>query len=695
MRPLFLTSRRHYNSPLDKNNQKGEPFAQLVAYLSHKEMLLVLDNFEQLLPDGCEVLTTIMQQAAEVKLLVTSRERLALPGEWVVEVTSLPVPDADIYERSDEKIDEYSAVELFVQETKRLRGEFDITEGNREDVGRIVRVVGGIPLAIELAAAWTRLLSCAEIAAELAQTLDFLAGSGLRLPARHRSLRVVFEHTWARLTVREQDVLRRLSVFAGDFPHQAAQQVAGATLPLLLSLMDKSLLRRSSSGRLEMHAIVRQYAAEKLSSLENETRNAHATYYLALSERAKPELSGTQANKWLDRLAIEQDNLRAALTWSLTHAPEMALQLASTTWDFWDIRAQWHEGRSWIDRVLAKTASNENSYARGELLLGAARFALHQGENETARIRLSQAKANFDALGDKKNLSRTLSELGRLSWRVGEYAAAESYLEETLKLSRQIEDDAQVARVLGNLGFLAWRRSDYTVAQAFLEESLALKQELGSQEIGTALNNLGLVAEAQGNYLAAARYFNKALEIFRKEGNQWGIAVELYNLGNVACAKGALQTASTQYQKALEQFEEQGSKWSISDALCGLADVELLSGPSRIKKAQTLYKKSLTLAQTLNKHEAIISTVVGLAKSLEAPKRTQDAVRVLAAVKAFQTAKEARMATTARRLYEEALADARTILDEPAFEAIWAEGSAMTIEEAIEYVLEQVQTNTR
>ncbi|MGB0387527.1 MAG: tetratricopeptide repeat protein [Ardenticatenaceae bacterium] len=673
-------------------DQKGEPLGQLVGALSDKEMLLVLDNFEQLLPDGCQVLTAIMQQAAEVKLLVTSRERLALRGEWVVEVASLPVPDAHSYERSTEKIDQYSAVELFVQETERIRGEFDITSQNRASVGRIVQLVGGIPLAIELAAAWTRLLSCAEIAAELEHTLDFLAGSGLRVPARHRSLRIVFEHTWARLTVREQDVLRRLSVFAGDFPRQAAQPVAGATLPLLLSLMDKSLLRRTPAGRLEMHQIVRQYAAEKLSSLQNETLYAHVTYYLGLGEQAKPEFEGAEANKWLDRLAIEQDNLRAALTWSLTQAPEMALQLTSTIWDFWDIRAHWHEGRNWLDRVLAKTASNENSLARGEVLLGAARFALHQGENETARKRLSQAEASFNALGDKKNLARTLSELGRLSWRLGESAAAESYLEETLTLSRQIEDHAQVARVLSNLGLLAWGRSDYSVAQALLEESLALKQELGSQEIGIPFNNLGLVAEAQGNYLAAERYFNKGLQIFRKEGNKWGIAVQLYNLGNVATATGALQTARTHYQDSLSLFEEQGSKWGMSEALCGLADVELLSGPSRIKKAQALYKKSLTLAQKLNKHETIISNLVGLAKSLtnSTPERTQDVVRLLAAVKAFQTAKEARMATTARQLYEQTRASALTTLDEPAFEAAWAEGAAMTIEEAIDYVLERV-----
>ncbi|MGB0384164.1 MAG: AfsR/SARP family transcriptional regulator, partial [Ardenticatenaceae bacterium] len=670
----------------DKNNQKGKPLSQLVGYLSDKEMLLVVDNFEQLLPHGCDVLAAIMQQAAEVKLLVTSRQRLALRGEWVVEVASLPVPNAHSYERSTEKIDQYSAVELFVQETERIRGEFDITERNPADVGRIVRLVGGIPLAIELAAAWTRLLSCAEIAAELEHTLDFLADSGLKVPTRHRSLRIVFEHTWARLTVREQDVLRRLSVFAGDFPRQAAQQVAGATLPLLLSLMDKSLLRRTPVGRLEMHPIVRQYAAEKLSFLQNETQKAHATYYLVLSEQAKPEFDGAEVEKWLDTLATEQDNLRAALTWSLAHAPEMALRMTAGIWRFWDIRAHWQEGRSWLVSVLAKTASNENSVERGEVLLGAARFALHQGENETARERFSQAEATFNALGDKKNLSRTLSEMGPLSWRLGESATAQSYLEESLNLSRQIGDRQQVARILTSLGILAWQRSDYTVAQVLLEEGLALKREFdNSRDIAISLSHLGLLVHEQGHHLAAQRRFNESLQIFRKIGHKIGIALELCHLGSVATVLGALQTAQTHYHKAVIILEEVNDQWYMGFALSGLADGKLLSG--MISEAQALYKKSLSLAQKTNNDNITISSLVGLAKSLNAPEGTQDAVRVLAAAKAFQTAKEVKMLTPAPHFCEEALASARTILDEAAFDAAWAEGAAMTIEEAIDYVL--------
>ena len=674
-------------------DQKGDSLTQLVGYLSDKEMLLVLDNFEQLLPSGCQVLTTMMQQAGKVKLLVTSRQRLALPGEWAYEVTSLPVPT----DESDERVKgpdslggaEYSAVELFVQQSACIRGEFDLTEDNRASVGRIVRLVGGIPLAIELAAAWTRLLSCTEIAAELEQTLDFLADSGLQVAARHRSLRVVFEHTWARLTVREQDVLRRLSVFAGDFPCQAAQQVAGATFPLLLSLIDRSLVRRTPVGRLEMHPIVRQYAAEKLSSLQNETQNAHATYYLALAEQAKPEFDGAEMDKWLDRLAIEQDNLRAALTWSLTHAPQVALQITSSIWPFWDIRTYWQEGRSWLVSVLAKTTSRENSVERGEVLFAAGRFALHQGDNEMARERLSQAEVTFKALGDERNRNRTLHELSRLSWRLGEYATMQSYLEESLNISRQIGERQQVARTLTRLGALAWQRSDYTVAQVLLCESLALNREFDNlQDIAVSLNILGLVAHQQGHHLAAQRKFDESWLIFRKTGSKIGIALSLCHLGSVATVLGALQTAQTHYQEALFIFEEVNDQWYMGLALSGLADAKLLSG--KICEAQALYKKSLTLAQKTNNDKITISSLVGLAKSKGAPEGTQDAVRLLAAAKAFQTAKKAKMLTPARYLYEQTLADARSTLDEAAFEAAWAEGSAMTIEEAISYVLERV-----
>lgn len=220
---------------------------------------------------------------------------------------------------------------------------------------------------------------------------------------------------------------------------------------------------------------------------------------------------------------------------------------------------------------------------------------------------------------------------------------------------------------------------------------MALKRELGYEDIGIPFSNLGLVAEAQGDYLTARHYFNKSLQIFKKKENKWGIGIQLSQLAGVATIRGELQTAQAHYKESLQLFEEQGSKWGISYALSGLANVELLSGTHR--DAQALYQKSLTLAQELNNHETIIRAVVGLAKSLKASKSTQDMVRVLAAVKALQTTKEARMPTVARYLYEQALADARDLLDDATFEATWAKGSAMTIEEAIDYVLERVQTN--
>jgi predicted ATPase len=266
-----------------------DPKVQLLNYLREKQMLLVVDNVEHLLVEGAhpgtiaELLIEILRGAAAIKLLVTSREVLNLQGEWSLEVQGLAFPRVEQVDR----FDEYSAVALFVQRARRARPGFEMNAEDKAGVVRLCRLVEGMPLAIELAATWVRILSPPEIASEVEHNLDFLNAQMRDLPERHRSMRAVFDHSWQMLSTEEKRVLGRLSVFRGGFQRQAAEQVVGASLSVLSSLVIRSLLRRTAAGRYDLHELIRQYSASKLAEDPPElhaVQERHSVYYLGLLE---------------------------------------------------------------------------------------------------------------------------------------------------------------------------------------------------------------------------------------------------------------------------------------------------------------------------------------------------------------------------------------------------------------------------
>ena len=335
---------------------------QVLNYLREKQILLILDNVEHLLigeplhENIRDFLIEILQQAPGVKLLVTSREILNLQGEWIFEVLGLAFPGKE----QTGEYDEFDAVALFVQRARRAFAGFTLNEENRVEVGRICRLVEGMPLAIELAGTWVRTLSPAEIAEEIERNMDFLSANARDLPERHRSMQVVFDNSWKMLSTDEQRVLSNLSVFRGGFSRQAAEKVAGATVSILSRLVNRTLLRRAASGRYELHELVRQYCAVHLAAdhpAQASAKERHYAFYLALSETADHELKGGNQLEWLSRLEQEHDNLRAALEWALERDrgeagnDELALRLSGTLRWFWRMRGHFQEGRDWLMEI--------------------------------------------------------------------------------------------------------------------------------------------------------------------------------------------------------------------------------------------------------------------------------------------------------------------------------------------------------
>ncbi|MCA9839178.1 MAG: AAA family ATPase, partial [Trueperaceae bacterium] len=338
-----------------------EPLEQLVTFIAKKHILLVLDNFEHLI-QGSNILLGMLSQCPNLKLLITSRERLKLEEEHLYTLEGLAYPTV-----VSENTSLSEAVQLFRERAQQVKSDFDL-EQNLTDVIGICRLVEGLPLGLELSASWVRLMTCHEIIAELEHGLELLATDAQNVPQRHRSLKAAFEQSWKLLSPKEQEVLRKLSVFVGGFRREAASEVAGATIPLLASLVDKSLLRVLQNGRYDRHPLLYQFTREKLKnqpSEETEAKTKYAYFYLELAEQAQPFLQGKEQRFWLHVLSEELNNFRAVFAWlEIADDGMKALKLATLLSTFWLQRGHFHEGREHFLTLLEKTNGNKSIRAK-------------------------------------------------------------------------------------------------------------------------------------------------------------------------------------------------------------------------------------------------------------------------------------------------------------------------------------------
>jgi predicted ATPase/DNA-binding SARP family transcriptional activator len=565
------------------------PKVQLLNYLQEKQLLLVLDNLEQLLIGEsqqeyiADLLVEMLQQAPGVKLLVTTREALNLQGEWIFEVSGLAFPEVE----QGNGFGEFDAIALFVQRARRVLPGFALTEGNRAEVARICRLVGGMPLAIELAATWMRVLSPAEIVKEIESSLDFLSTTARDLPERHRSMRVVFDHSWQMLSPDEQQVLCKLSVFQGGFQRQAAEQVAGATLSSLSTLVNRTLLRRTVAGRYDLHELIRQYSMARLAAdpqTQTEAKRQHCHFYLNLAESAEQGLKGRGQLEWLSALAQDHDNLRAALDCSLEHdgtAPdgdELALRLAGALRWYWRIRGHLYEGRDWLMKALYHYPERQSA-ARASALLGLSLVVNGLGDMSMSSMLAEQSTVIYRELGRQRDLAEALSVRGFvLRWQ-GEHDLSHALLEEALVICRRVGDRWGEAQALFRLGsFLADYSGDLT-GRAMLIESATILDDLGEKYLYTnVLVSLGIVDIGQGNYAAAQENLERSLAIAREINHPLGTSDALTNLGCLFRIQGNYAAAQSCFEESLRIYREHGHSIWETDVLCALAENDLAQG---------------------------------------------------------------------------------------------------------------------
>jgi predicted ATPase/DNA-binding SARP family transcriptional activator len=633
--------------------QSREPPAeQLLNYLRSRELLLLLDNLEHLL-EGSAFLADILRRAPGVVLLVTSRERLNLREEWIYEVGGLTYPQ----ESGEAGPVGGSAVDLFRQRASQVQQKLD-PEVERTHVAQICQLVDGMPLAIELAASWARTHSCAAIAAALTQSLDILATSLRNVPERHRSMRAALQHSWDLLAEQEQTLFRRLAVFRGGFEETAAAQVAAATPAALSALLDKSLLRRSTAGRYEMHELVRQYAGERLAvgALEDTaTRDQHAVYYAAFLQDREVALQGKGQKEALEDIQGETDNVRAAWQWATAHAQANVLDRALGALDlFYDMRNWYREGLdAFAAAVAGLPAGAEADLTRWRLRTHQGRFAYRLGKNDQARALLEESLPIFRALGAQREtafaltlLSWILQDVGDLTeaersgqqglaaygeladcygmaWAAtslhttaaiaGRFAASRDYAEQALACYETCGAPRETASALSNLGKLAGIAGDYAGAQAYFERALAILGEIGDRR-GTAvcLHNLGTLAYLNRDVTRARQLRQEALAICRQIGYQWGVASSLKGLGDVARQEGEYARAQEYLQAGLAAFQETGDRRSQANCLNSLGQVETVR--KRYAEAWHYYQEGLAIAMQVNAAPVVMDILRGIAE---------------------------------------------------------------------------------
>jgi predicted ATPase/DNA-binding XRE family transcriptional regulator/Tfp pilus assembly protein PilF len=653
----------------------------LQEYLSRRRMLLLLDNFEHLL-DAASTVVKLLEAGPWLKVLITSREALNVRGERRFVVQPLATP-AKGQSYSPSALLNIPSVELFIDRAQFSDSDFELTDENAQDVAAICAGLEGLPLAIELAAARTADLSMRELREAMSAPLRLLAGGRRDLPLRQRTLRSAIEWSYNLLSNDEQALLRSLSVFAGGFTREAAEQVGSASDEehsehsdaLLRSLADKSLVKRESKGsdsetRFGMLEAIREYALHMLAVSEEEgsVRLRHARYFLSLAQQAFANQSGPRQLLLRANIDVDYSNVIAALQWLLTNGrhdteiAELAALMASYLCHYWDWRAYFAEGREWIeqtlalgDRLLWHDRVNEGAHTgveahllqiQGRLLNGVGLLVWRLGDNNVAIGFFNNALRTLTRLGNKAGMWAVLSNIAILQGEQGRYDLSFETFRQALEIGRELGYD-RIAMTLNNLGAAYWNSGDVENARAMYEESLTRYRQMDDPgNMTLPLDNLGIIAQYHEEYEAARRYQEEALALCRTYGHKNSLAHVLANMGSRAVAEGDYASAREAYGELLPLLQQQSYHQVIVSCLEGIATLSYkLGGPI---EAARLWGAAEHLRE-VNKHPMSVPSI---------------------------------------KRYEQSVAAALEQSDPDAFQLAWNEGRAMSIEEAIVCALE-------
>jgi predicted ATPase/DNA-binding CsgD family transcriptional regulator len=634
----------------------SQPILELLKISQRdKHRLLVLDNFEQVSTAAVHV-AALLAACPRLKILVTSRVGLHVQAEheWAVPPLALPTPK-DLPDL--EALSQCEAVALFIQRAQAVKADFALTAENAFAIAAICQQVDGLPLAIELAAGRSKLFSPQALLPRLRNRLKLLVGGARDAPLRQQTLRGTIFWSYDLLEEDEKTLFRRLGVFVGGCTLEATEAVCNTygdlqvdMLDVAAGLVDKSLLRQEAQAdgepRLLMLETIREYALERLkaSGEADAMQRQHTTFFLRLSEEAEPKIRSDQQATWRKRLEADQDNLRAALRWTLENQEaEMGLRLAGALLAFWRVSNQDREGRSWCEQVLAQSGTQVRTAARAKVLLAAGTTTMHQDLSEAQRL-LAESISIGREVGAvfRRNLAHALAMLTHVSLLQGDPSTARELAEESARLFQEVGEAWGSALALNFLGRATLELGDPIAARPLLEESAALFRMIGDrQRLAMPLIALGLVALRLSDYAGARTHFEEALTVARETGDELYIAAALARLGTVALRVGDYQQAATLYGQSLALIWAQGYSESIALGLAGLAE---------------------------------------LANLLGQPER---AARLFGAIEGLHEVSGIRLSPLRRAEHDRAVEGIHAQLDEATFVAAWAEGRTMSLEQIL------------
>jgi len=546
-----------------------DPRTQLLNYLSQRHLLLILDNFEHLL-EGTPLVEDMLESSPDLKILVTSRERLSLQEEWLLPLQGMHYPDDESTAAAREK--DFDAVQLFVQRARRARPDFSLATADARSVGRICQLVEGMPLAIELAAPWIRLMPCEDIAGEIERSLDFLTASLRNVPQRHRSMRAVFDHSWGLLSAAERAVMAQLSVFRGGFRREAAKAVAvrpghsPVALPILSTLVDSSWLWVRPSGHYEVHELIRQYCADRLDVefVEEErgsegARDRHGSYYADFLQEREPHLLGRGQREAFGEILEEMDNVWAAWNWAVERGYVQAIgKSVRSLEEVAELRGWHYDVNQAFDRAVTKLRQRLDT---------AVRWQEHELLGETRLV-----------------LAETLRSQALESAKLGAHERAKGLCEESLELLSHVGQDVRqrkaIAHAKGFLGYLLRSiHGDYTRGNQLLQEALALCEETDDTRgrvswrmlLATYPHHMGLYEEAEELLQTGTAIADDAGDL---RYQAWCRA----NLSSVLCTKGEYARARQLAQKALHMRQELGDRAATAHSLSRLGEIAAALG---------------------------------------------------------------------------------------------------------------------
>ncbi len=584
-----------------------DPKEQLFDYLSQKKILLILDNAEHLVNEASEWVQELMDSAPHIQLLITSRERLKISVEVVLEIRGMPVPALNTPDLNNHDI-----IQLFIDRIHHIDPRFAISNQTQPSVVAICELVEGMPLGIELAIAWVRLLSLDEIATEIAESIQRLSAaplSGESGPSRH--LEAVFEWSWSLMSEQERQSFANLTVFRNGFTREAATEVADADLSALAALLDKSLLYRREGSRYYIHEVLRQYAQDRLED-EASQRRQHLSFFGNLAEKAEPLLQSSEQTIWLNRLQQEQDNFRAAMAWALDgNDTEQGARLAGNLGRFWEVRSHFAEGRQWLNQAVA--VKELSASTRAMVLMWSGWMASFHGDRELAQAYTELSLPLYQRLGDQRGIAWVLNNLGNQHFLKGEYQLAQEHFEKSASIQEDLGYQEGVAFCMTNLGLTTAAQGQFEEAEIYFEKSLKIRHDMGDH-FHIAWNNINLsyVLMQVEKYDQAIALLTESKSILEDMQDKMGTAVALSYLGTIYMNLNDLEQAESYQHQSLKLRREIDETRGIIISLNQLGQISLLRDEAQ--SAQNYFQQSLTVVNQSYDKRNVANSLLGLAQ---------------------------------------------------------------------------------